>query len=195
MISRSVLPLALATILPFLFADKTAASDNPSEITCFPASVAPRAQRLIVLDCWTALLNFQRDLPLGVNPILTRDQDKAHLPNYVFAPAGYFHNDCKFGMDLARAGSDVTIDADDLIPRAIALTENCMDEPGVDGGRCTVRTEGAVNWIVISFQHRRQRPRSSDAIIMKTLMPSKNPSATLATPLLSGTFESTLAAS
>ena len=123
---------------------------NPRKPTCYPASggIPPLTER----DCLQALGDFQRNLPFFDYPILTRDPDKAHLPEYILAPVTATWGECMFRADIPQ-GNDAPIDVQALVYQANVLMAKCVAQDYFDGGRCSVEAEGATVWIKIDFMH------------------------------------------
>ena len=123
---------------------------NPRKPNCYPASgdIPPLTER----DCQQALGEFQRNLPFFEYPILTRDPDKAHLPQYILAPVTATWRECMFRADIPQ-GNDAPIDVQALVYQANVLMAKCVTQAYSDGGRCSVEAEGSTVWIKIDFRH------------------------------------------
>ena len=158
----SVVPLSLLPACTLAFSFLTIASAfslanesnplNPRKPSCYPASGSAELPLLSEHDCLQALGEFERNLPFADAPILTHDPDKAHLPNYILAPARATYGDCMFRADIPP-GNDARIDVQDLVYRANVLVAKCVEQAGFDGGLCSVEAEGAPIWINIDFRH------------------------------------------
>lgn len=119
---------------------------------CFPPPAPPRIQPLSKSECERALMVFMTNLPLGPTTILTHDPDKAHLPQYILAPAIAMYGECWFGADIPP-GQDAPIDAQSLIYQAHRIVMACVGKAEYDGGRSRVEVPGTQTWIDIDFQY------------------------------------------
>ncbi len=155
------LPLSLLPACALAFSLNTIASafslvnesnPLPRKPFCYPATGSALIPLLTEHDCLRALGVFERDLPFFDTPILTHDPDKAHLPDYILAPATATYGECMFRADIPQ-GNDARIDVQALVYQANVLAAKCVARAGFDGGRCSVEAEGAKTWIDIVFRH------------------------------------------
>ena len=158
----SLTPLSLRAACPLAFSffaiastssptNETRILQEPGYPLCFPPPSSPRLQPLSQHDCRHALGVFLRNLPFGY-PTLTHDPDKAHLPDYVLAPAIEMYGDCMFGADIPP-GRDALIDLDALVYRAHVLMAACVGKAEHDGGISRVEVPESGAWIDIDFQY------------------------------------------
>ena len=119
---------------------------------CFPSPTSPRLQPLSEHDCLRALGIFLTNLPFGVTPVLTHDPDKAHLPQYVLAPAIAVSGECMFGADIPQ-GRDARINRQNLVYQAHLLIAACVGKAEYDGGRSHLKLRQSTSWIDIDFRY------------------------------------------
>ena len=136
----------------FSLANETNLLHNPHSPSCYPASGSAPIPPLSEHDCMQALGDFQRNLPYFATPILTHDPDKAHLPQYILAPATVTFIECTFRADIPP-GIDVPFDVNDLVYRARVLIAVCVGKADYEGGRSSVKAEGVETWINIDFRY------------------------------------------
>ncbi len=157
-VPRSLLPARalafsfLTIASAFSLANDTNIMHNFRSPACYPVSGSPRIVPLSERDCLLALGEFQRDLPFGVTPILTHDPDKAHLPQYILAPAIATYGECTFRAGIPP-GNDARIDVEALVYQAYVLMAKCVGKADYDGGRSRAEAKGARTWINIEFRY------------------------------------------
>ena len=157
-VSWSLLPVRVLAFSFFIIASAFSLANETNTLhdfpdpSCYPVSGSPRLPPLGERDCLQALEDFQNKVPIGLTPILTHDPDKAHLPQYILAPAIATYQECTFRADF-RLGNDARIDVEALVYQAIMLMMKCVGKADYEGGCSRVQAKGSAIWIDIEVRY------------------------------------------